>query len=437
MMKKNFKFLMAAAALFVGFTNCSNDDEVRGLEQGEETTMMISIPVAKTYATDEGLATESGFTTADVFIFQGTTLEKHVPLQFADFTKDPSANKYTVNQPITVMTGTKNIYVGLNLPAGAAASISSGVESVLTYANVSSIVGDNAFSMFSVNSTANIGKVVQLDAAQNKFDIAVERWAAKVTSTVKDGVEGARVDAAAATFSDLFFCLGNINTKMYPLQKFDGNIIKDPNWTGFAQSGGAYDRSDFYSEYNETPAGYVKVDAAGTAANSRKAKYALENTSDAHYQGEVTFASIRAKFQPEKFAKYNATDGLQYDANNSAVTGSLFVVQTNAGVLYFKAKSEAEAYASSINLNPTEDVKEYKEGYCYYYIWLDANKPGQIHSTIRNHFFATNITKINSLGYPDPDPNPWVPTPTETNIEVTVEILPWTLIDSDHQLGLQ
>lgn len=441
-MNTKFKYFMAATALAVGFASCSNDDDnINPNGGGEQTSMTISIPMVKTYATNEGITQESEFTKVDVFIFNGNSFESHKSLTKSDFNQ--ASGVWTLSSPITTTTGTKNIYVGLNLSPADTVAIIRGVYSAITFApnDTARIFKDNEFPMFSVNSTTNIQHIVGPNATDNVFPISVERWAAKVTARKGQNLV-MNVPAANATFTELSFCLGNLNTKMYPLQKKMGSIVEDPNWEGFHTTNTAapYGPNDFVNQFGtdiDIKPAYIPLDNYTSDLDDRGRKYAMENTSKNHKKGEVTYISVRGKFIPNTFHKYDV-DSLKTEANNAEVTVDLYVVK-DVDVVFFKSKTDAERYAKDRLGIPVDKIADrvltYKGGYSYFHIWLDAQEAGNIHATLRNRVFDAMITEIKSLGNPNPQPtDPDVQTPTTAELKVEVSIKPWTLVSSEHQL---
>jgi|GEM_PF-4603487 len=71
---------MAAAVLTAGFSSCSND-EGDGPGMGEEAMVKITIPTPQTYADANATANETRFNTADIFVYNGGTLETHKPIK--------------------------------------------------------------------------------------------------------------------------------------------------------------------------------------------------------------------------------------------------------------------------------------------------------------------------------------------------------------------
>ncbi len=431
MMKTKFKFLMVAAVLAVGFSSCSKDDEGSSLK-GEETTMRISIPIPKTYATHTGTPAESNITSVSIYIFNnGTMLEKKLDFVAGNFTQ--TGNSWELTNPITITTGTKSIYVGVNLPAGT--DLSTGVQPVIT-TTAAAISAANNFAMFSVNTNSNTSFTVDADPVNNDFSIQVERWASKIAVT-KNITNAADSVASGATFSDLKFCVGNINTKIYPLQKIQSGLIIDPNWATFDSNGSAdYDGGDFINNFVDNNSidhtAFTPLNENGTATDAKVAKYAMENTSRDYKKGEVTYACVRASFIPKKVATYASSTLTLTD--NTATVNPCYVVSTTAGeTLYFRNGTEAANYAQD---NSFSAAVQYTGGYCYYYVWLDSEIAGMTYPLLRNYFFDLTVKSIKSLGYSTPAPtDPDNPIPSNTDIEVTVNIMPWTFIQNNIDLS--
>jgi hypothetical protein len=474
-----FGFLAACAMTLSGLAGCTTtvdgDEEGGKVAEGEKTTMSISIPVVTTYADDDNAkSSEVAISTVDVYVY-GTSLETHKSFVKEDFTLVVTGtgvpNRWDLKDTIEVLSGTKKIYVGINLPAAAKTVIQTGGGLQGLYA-LNPVLKDtisraNQFAMFSVNTTANTefpivaGVTDPRGTNQNVFSINVERWASKVTATKSSTlVDGVNNKASGVTFhpeiaNGLKFCLGNINTELYPLQRIVGGYVEDPNHTIPASAPpflspflGKFVDDFVSSDYlNATPTGYVDVDAHTVLAPDRNTKYAVENTSAAYYQGVLTYVSVRALFYPDNIATYDSTTNTLTPTPNSAVVNDLYVYTTAGGeYLYFTTQAEANKWIQDSNGAAQNEgygtVGNYKNGYCFYLIYLDpqdvasATKKFGDYAVGRNLFYATNITKFNALGYPTPEePNPNSPLSTKTLLTVNVEITNWSLVPSDHELG--
>ncbi|MDR2121066.1 MAG: Mfa1 family fimbria major subunit [Tannerella sp.] len=462
-----FGFLAVCVLTMSGLAGCTTttvvDNGGEEIVEGKPTAMAISIPRVATYADNNATSAEVQFKTADIYVY-GASLEKHVSKTLADFTLD--GDVYKMKDSIQVLSGNgKKIYVGLNLSAAAKAVIqNSGAYGVYQEA-VSAALRDTitsaggGFAMFSVNTTANttfnIESGVTSPRGENKnvFPVTVARLASKVTSLKADNIGTAPNNTASGvTFhpeiaNGLKFCLGNVNTKTYPLQKISGSVVEDPN---YSSSPGLF--NEFVNDYGATPwnataSEYVDVNASSTAITARNTKYAVENTSQSPYlQGAMTYASVRALFYPDYVVTgYNATTNVIDTSGNTVVQNDLYVFTTAGGeYLYFTSATDTVAWATDSD-NPEAAGRKYlgnyKNGYCFYLIYLAPETAAQKaiygdYATARNFCYTLNIKKFNALGYPNPnEPNPNNPLGTQTHLTVDVTIQNWSLITTEHELG--
>ncbi|MDR1332513.1 MAG: Mfa1 family fimbria major subunit [Tannerella sp.] len=452
----SFGLLAACAAVCLCFTGCtttSSDGPDPGTEpEGEKTMMAISIPVVKTYADNNAKSEEVAISTVDIYVYGGS-LETHESLTLSAFTL--VTDKYQMNNPIEVLSGSKRIYVGINLPAAAKTVIESGGGLQGLYQATTlrdAISNSSGFAMFSVNTTANTaftieaGVVAPRTESKNVFDITVARWAAKVTARKADNLSTAPQNkASGATFQttatgDLTFCMGNVNTKLYPLQKKDAvGVIEDPNYASNYTSFGSDFVNDFGTNTSLIPTAYVEVNTNGTAATARNTKYTVENTSESPYlQGLMSYVSIRAKFAPDEIITAytpGQTDSLTR-ASNSTVQNDLYVYTTAGGeYLYFTSATVAGSWATATD--GENFLGNYKNGYCYYLVYLDPKAEYMApYASIRNFFYDVRITNFNSLGYPNPEePDPEGPLGTLTMLMVDVTIQNWVIVGMDTDLG--
>lgn len=448
-MKTKFKFLMAAAALTVGFSSCSNDDDNVPGGSGKEASVKITIPAPTTYADPNATTDETKFNSADILVYNGGSLEKHVSLELKDFTA--TSTGWEMKTPIIIQSGVKNIYVGLNLTDNDVAAVKKGLYSPYTlganYAAIKSVIEANntkGSAMFSVNDAANNSFNIVTGTNPNEISIKVERWAAKVTTRVSSTIN---TEIPSAEINSFSFAMGNVNTQIYPFQKLlASGVIEDPNWDWTAKTDAQFEadaKTTFVNEFgtndNIDASAYTDVDAENVAVTARKVKYVTENTTKNPKQGDVTYVSVRAKFIPKAYHTFDGTNVTVVTTPPSQVPADLYVVETTSGeVYYFQVESEANSFKATL-ANAT--VGHYKNGLCYYFIWLDPNKttaasPANTYAAIRNFFYDTKITKVNSLGYPNPEePNPIDPLPKDTQLEVSIDIKDWVPVTIDSELG--
>lgn len=423
-MKVFFNYLMATAALAVGFTSCSNDDDITGnggnpIQNGKATTFTLSIAQPKTYAVDPNATVdESQMNTVDVFIFNDAdVLEKRERLNGSDFTPSTD-NEYTANRTIASTVGAKKIYVGVNLSDELARDVASrGLTAIQQVSSAYDLMNPaNGFAMFSkVASTATFVEATDANAATaNKVSASVARLLAKVA--VEKGA-ALQYNVLGGTISDLQFSLSNI-TKLYYML---------PSVSNFSP---ANTLASFYKEN-----AYKAVNANGTAIKTANVSYALENASAENLEGYSTYASIRAKFLPSTVVKLAAagdgTSGLVSETAPS--TPQTFYVVVNAGVrYYFLSQADAAAYNTEINGGSASTLETYTDGYCYYKAYLN---PAGNYNIYRNNLYKVNITAVNGIGKSGDDitdPEQEISKPTNITIDITVE--PWVENSQDTEI---
>ena len=443
--------MMLVVCFLTGCTTVIDGGNEPDLPEGKATKLAISIPSVSTYADGNATVDEQKVTTVDIFIMNGSALEKHVPLASTDFDYISSSEKYEMKNPIEVYSGSKKIYVGINLPAAAVNAIKTGgpqsVYSETGLALRNNISLSTGFSMFNAKDSVY---TIEPDVAnprgesKNIFAIEVSRWASKITSRKASSLNNT---AAGATFDissvgGLSFCLGGINTKMYPLQKkLTTGVVEDPNYPSDYTTYGSDFVHDFGTNAAINPSAYVDLDADGTAVLSRKNKYTVENTGESPYlQGLTSFISVRAKFMPNNIVTaVDATTGAPTQTANTTYLNDLFVYATASGeYLYFTSNSLATTWKDHSANTGNVYKGNYKNAYCYYFIFLEP-KAAYTHApygVLRNFYYDTRVKNINGLGYPNPEtPDPEDPLGTSTNIIVDVTIQYWTVVVGDYDLG--
>lgn len=427
--------MLAAAALTMGVTSCNNDDVVDNAGQtdkGKPTYMElnVSFQVPGTYATADDNATndESAVKTVSVFIFDKNSgiLVSKGSLITSDFTQSASGQKdvYTATQKIATTTGTKSVYVGVNLPAAMDVALGATINdmktavmttSATTVANIST-----GFTMFSA-SDVDATLVETTDAAyatNNTVTVQVERLSVKVAVKAAAGLSLA---TGGGVLSNLQFAIHQSNTKTYRYKYTDASVVKDPNWDAAVN----YVAAD-YENFSD----YVAINAASVSDNKDLvARYATENTSKLHLEKESTYASIKATFVPDAFMDGTGTSK---GSNVGQAAKTFYMVTTNDGVKnYFDVSTEADAYMALPAVAAKSPVKSaaYTGGVCYYNLWLN---PAGGYNAIRNAFYKATITQIIAPGNPSDLPkDPDQPIESPTDLTVKFEILPWNLVEWD------
>ncbi len=433
-MKINFKHAMLAfAALTLGFTSCNNDNDDPVITAGEETFMELKISFPQmTRATTDANATdeEVKLNSISVFIFDGATSAflTRTDLTLADFNETEENDKYT-SKKIPTTTGAKKIYVGMNLPASFPSTVATITDLKKAWTMTPADLSSNGITMF-CNAEENKTLVKSDDPTYdtaNSATFTLERMVAKIAVQAASTLNLATTDNSGVIKS-VRYAIAQSNTKIYPFQLIESNIVKDPNWAT-TPSG---DLEDLTTDVDD----YVAMDASATAIKSlASVRYAPENTTEQKLQKEITYLSVVCEFVPNEFLDGSGNG----KGDNSANAPKTFwvVSLSNGSKNYFDVESEADTYMSNqAALSPTKSTP-YKDGLCYYNMFL--NKTNTIadrenYDVYRNDFYHCTISKIIAPGKPGPGIDPEVPPTTETDIFMELNIKPWVYVTDDYQL---
>jgi hypothetical protein len=418
--------LLASLSLMAWFAGCSKNP-ANGESEGIQTKMSVRLTFPReqnSRATGDVNATdaEAQIKTVDVYIYAATGEQlSHTPLTAADFTPDISATTadvYVASTRIVTTTGTKNVFVGVNLTDNMRAALYGQPMSHIA-TNVQSIARSEidpagGLPMF---STAVATKALVADETSNIFSIDVKRIVAKVTVEKSPTLDMAGIDG---TVGEISFAINNLNSRFFMIQGAAADY-KDPNWTA-----AEYVDSDFSAAAD---ADYVTVaDGPQTTPDdyAPHTRYALENTSQNYTLKEVTRVTIRAKFIPAQINSYDG-NALTIGANPNlpSTFGTFYSVAPSVGgdVAYFNDPDMASAYAAA---NGNAQVKTYTDGYNFWNIYLNAGNDWDV---LRNDYYKCNITRIMFPGAADATIANADATPTEeTNIMVTINPLFWNAV---------
>lgn len=181
------------------------------------------------------------------------------------------------------------------------------------------------------------------------------------------------------------------------------------------------------------------IAALGEEQFSKFALPVTHATDGGYKKGNTTMFEIKAKFEVK-----NIDEG-----------GAETPVTTTDGTVYLGLSdgkfytSQKKAEAMDVNALETSDVKkqevkEYKNGEMYYYIWLN---PDVLYSetdqlikespTVRNHIYNAHITGFGEMGVSSKDeidPEEDLET-KKTHLSVEIKVLPWTIHSYEVNLG--
>ena len=451
-MKTNY-FVIAALAATTLFASCNKDNNRINENGGQATSMKVSIsfpsPATRGTLTADPNATneEVEIRNVDIFIYTASgAFSSHEHLLGSAFTwqganATPDADVYTTTTKIATTTGSKSVYVGINLPAGLAASLEDKPASELATAvknlTAQQLTNAPAFTMF---STVGVTRTFEADenAAANKITVKCQRLVAKVTVETKNGYTTDGVPAG--TLGNLQYVLYNVNKKMYLLQGTP-EARKDPNWDA-----AGYDNLTYAGDF-ENMSNWASILSSTNFATPEDyqtagvVRYATENTSERKFKKEITRVLVSGTFIPAKLTQSDGAGGFLQITNPNISTNtvvSFWAVTPSPveGSYFFSTEAGAQAFATSKGMPTTSEyVLFYNNGLCYWDIFLDKVSGANRWDVLRNDYYKCTINSIKALGRPGTDlPDPNVTPDTETKIDVTIEVLFWVLKAADYDL---
>lgn len=459
MKKVNLFSLLMTAALVVGTTSCSNDDDVMVIDtpKGERTSMQFVINAPKapaTYAVVDNNATqdEIDLKTVGVLVYEqtgtGFILENVASLTMSDFDLVTGSDKYALKNAskISTTTGAKKIFVAMNYSGsfpevGSSIAAVSQLKAELTTANDLSNAS-SGFAMFSTDAT-DATLVTEDDTnygTANNVLVTVKRLVAKISVQEHAGLRtDGDIESQGGWLTNLKFAAGNINKTSYLLQNVVGTapnrVVQDFNWT-------TYSATDFFAINDLTLASalYKTVDASGaTIANGTiNPVYVTENTTETYNEDgdNLTYVSVRAQYVPEFFCNAN---GVSKGPNNSTTSPVAFwtVILSDGVVFYFDVEADATTFAAA-NAGSAKSDK-YVDGLCYWRGYLnqsgaaDATISGSIAAkfdVLRNVYYKAVIKSIKAPG----EATDKGKVTEDTSLVLEVEVAPWETHEDDWNL---
>ncbi|MDH6306894.1 hypothetical protein M2459_003479 [Parabacteroides sp. PF5-5] len=462
-MKKTFKFFMMAAIVAAGFTGCSSE-ETNGPTEIQKADKMGVLELkfvngAETYADVPAIASEKEVKNVLVsIVHQNGTIKDTVV----------NASQLTVEK-IPLPSGAVTVYVGVNLGNGVfgapassnyytaalpaasrkmldlrpTSSLSNALDTFkLTYpmfAGINATPTNEGFHMF---SSATSGVQAQIIAdTETSITVDVKRLVAKVN--VKTTLSGTVTEKDIKyNISTMAFAMGQANMSTYYLPN-PGN--HDPNYTtpmsGSKPNLDAAFRKNFANEFVTRRGATWEISQfkpVTTNFTETNSKYVLENTSDVAAYGASTYACIKVQFEPPFTVTYTAGSLVAPTQVAWSVPSpnNLYVVRNASEVYFFKNESEAIAFRNEVfDVVPlgtphNVEVELFKDQTCFYWVFTGAADTKQ---TIRNDYYQLNVTKINSLGYPQGEilDDKKDDVDGDGKLTVTVNIVEWNGVTKD------
>lgn len=389
------------------------DPDVAGPEgMPAKLKLSLTLPnIIQTYAGESdpnATTSETEIDYVDVFVYDdgdgfGLTYKRYMAAEVGVGTV-PFPNLRKITPTLDVRTGRKQIYVGVNLPDEIVDRLKTGHYVNEVFSSINFVNGSGNIAFFNAdidddgthNNSKHIFNIVE--GGTNEVTIEVARLVSKII--VKQAADLLTVDASGGTLSDLQFTIGQRNQVAYvlPLIHKAGDEPADPNYLN-----GSAAAASQLAPVND--ALYVPVNAASVtnwADDATQKVYAPENTIDdaggAAQHNDVTYVSVRAKFEPNQFED-PADEPALWDGTFYAVfTGN--DDEDGIGQRYFYDEDNAIAYAAANPAIAAPTVHTYTGGYCYYRIYLNQ---GGNYGLYRNTIYVATITHINTIGTNDPD----------------------------------
>ncbi|WP_163174328.1 Mfa1 family fimbria major subunit [Bacteroides sp. 51] len=411
----NFKYVMMACALTLGFASCSNDDEVDNggiIPNGEPTVARIRLSQSgpDTRATKPTEGNEGKIKNAIIYIFDATAkFEKAVPL-----TKTEMDN----GELVTITTGSHYFYAavnpdGLTLPTiDEGTSLEEAKKKVLSSLTMAKLTNPAGFFMTNVSDALAKNIVVSEDGSENDIKIEVGRAVAKVNVDLAAGIT-----VTDGTFTDMKYRIGGNPKQMHLFPVYDGGILNTP-LRDVAYTDGNYMFSNDSENY---------IDGA-------TATYATENSApNTALQGKATHAWVKGVYTPKDMTLVDGNFWRVYDKSEKAWKAGIYASEDDA--------------VNIGNGGSREGVVKYAGGTCYYAFWITDENAAEKYTVSRNNYYDIKIQSVAKIGTnteegdkdidgdPITDPvNPPVkptdPIEESTKMKVSINVLPWNLVET-------
>lgn len=372
----------------------------------EKRTTWLSVGVSclKTYATDDGLLSESKINTCHIVLFdENGAFEKTVE------TLNPASGKSDV---FTIPVGKKKILAYVNAPAVLSSylkGLTNGAtfEAVKNYALTLTNPGD--ISPYATNDNDGSFTMTNEDcetiydlkyygteeAAKNApVVVNVKRVVAKVEVKCALVESGLKLNG---TIDEVKTLLNSTNNSSYPFANVLSGVVQDLNFT---RNDATVATGYYMHPENNSFIWNQSVDASGNVFSSPI--YCLENTNRFadQYEDNTTHLLVRVKFTPSSGA---AGDGSFWVKDGS------FSATDNNGV-------------------------KYEGGYMYYRIYFkhdirQSPVNDMLYGVVRNCWYKVTITSFSGVGAPTYQRPAKTKITTDGKVQVSINVVPWNVIE--------
>ncbi|WFE84391.1 Mfa1 family fimbria major subunit [Parabacteroides chongii] len=437
--------IFAVALAGLAFTACNNDDVPgKGTDgNGAEKTFIgltIQLPkgtVTKGATDAAGTANENRLKTLHIYCWTGMNIGTPTTVDIDTEATADASGGYTVNAAIEGVVGANNIFVTANTAAPITGLTAAGVthdtpqELTQTLASlIDETGGGEGFVMFSkdiveVNAAAAAKADVEAGSvATNIAAVTLRRAVAKVALTSSlTSTDGTGIDdeGGFCKIYDVKWNIANQPATLYPVVKFAaglnfeaGNIISP--YTNFDPN---LDPTEAVPAIGEAAAlQYCKENAHGSAND-----YTNQNTTTIQVMAICSPKTYYKEVTDAGSGKFTATT-----ANNLAKGTTFYTLKAADGELAansFFDETAAGQYATIKGGDKATYFNEYKDGKCYWTIYIHNGATPKVYGVLRNNLYTVNINSIKAPGFPAlPIDN--TPIASEAWIQTTIAVEPWT-----------
>ena len=452
----------ASVALAGLFSACSNEmDEVvdnsTKVENAGDAYMQIGFAFPSTSgtratSTDPGVTTEQSFENiALVIVNKDKTVAEYVALTKTDFSPEGNTggstsgkNKLYVsksNIKVTKQTSEVDVYVFVN-PTTAIEALNAKNATLDTRmihsesaVNIA-IAQDGKFLMSNVDGKAESTKIEGSATAPTVVKVSVERVAAKLVEQTPEYAFNIDMDKAVTGYEGLTITLSqyayiNLNKTSFVLKQYiteaGVNYVEDTNFKNYTPG------SDLFFYFNGS-----KKESDYNFCNMKKdeATYCLENTALAgdQYTDKTTGVIYKA------VAQWNGKSA--GESFYSFINKIYFTFDdVNAAYKAIYNQEIAEANKENVEELAKLGITYYKDGICYYRTMIkhepnDAYLAPMEFAIVRNNVYQLKVNSIKGLGEPTipTTPDPDEPDPTKAQLQLTVDVVPWTVRENNFDL---
>jgi hypothetical protein len=440
--------ITALAATLFTVTSCKKNVE-GGNNEGPEARMGISISFPRNTVTraDDPNATEQDMivSTIDVFVFNpdGSAAKGNNEALIDHFSPNGDKSKWTLDDDhlITTTSGTKKIYVGINLP-GDLKDVATEAALLAVFNKVNDLYSNTddkkGVSMLSLTTTKDL---VAGAADKNIVSIPVLRMAAKAIVTMGAGsfsTTPTGVTEPKFSVSPDMFTVGNTALSIYPVQKKNGSFLVTPGDTNGTKPDAAKTVAILDTDKNPQ----TEINPFGTAKNLKKSRYIPEHsTSSLMLRGESTYAVIRGEFKPTFYSRVQDDKVVEDIAAPATFVNPLWAIKYSGRIYFTESTTERDNILRVCNLQ-ADSYQEYNPTgnrlYTFYYVFLAEKETDKL-AIYRNHIYEVVVNSVKTLGQPGLDTKPQDPdqpvyvADAKLDVEVVVANWDYSFVDTELQ----